>query len=128
MDTLKVKKYWLKESEESLNVAKHLFEKKDYFYSLFFGHLAIEKVLKAIYVVRKGEQAPYIHNLNRLSELADIQLTEEEKITLNRITSFNIEGRYPDEKRSFRKKCTKDFTQRELDKIKEVFKWLKSMT
>jgi HEPN domain-containing protein len=40
--------YWKVEAEESLKVAHHLIEKKDYSYALFFGHLAVEKLLKAL--------------------------------------------------------------------------------
>jgi hypothetical protein len=59
MDPQKVKEFWLEEAEESLSVAWHLFEKTDYSYSLFFGHLAIEKLLKAVFVIKKGEQATF---------------------------------------------------------------------
>lgn len=38
-----------------------------------------------------------------------------------------LEARYPDEKKHFRKKCTEDFTKEMLNKIEEVFQWLKSM-
>ncbi len=127
MNIQKVKKYWLDEAIEALQVAKHLFEKKDYSYALFFGHLSIEKVLKAIYAVKKGEQPPYHHNLLRLAESTGIQLTENQKKKLLKITTFNIESRYPDEKRSFRKRCNENFTTRELNGIEEMFEWLKSM-
>jgi len=30
--------YWKIEADESLKVATHLFDKKDYSYALFFGH------------------------------------------------------------------------------------------
>ena len=59
--------YWIVESAEALEVAGHLFEKKDYSYALFFGHLSVEKMLKAIYVAKTGEHAPQIHNLVRLA-------------------------------------------------------------
>lgn len=127
MDVQKIKDFWMEEATEALQVAWHLFDKKDYSYALFFGHLAIEKLLKAVYVVRKGEQSPYIHNLRRLAEVADIQATEAQKDYLIRITAFHLESRYPDEKRSFRKKCNENFTRRELKQIDEVFEWLKSM-
>jgi len=32
-------KYWLKTADQDWKVANHLFEKKDYSYALFFGHL-----------------------------------------------------------------------------------------
>lgn len=117
--------YWLEEAEEALKVAEHLFEKKDFSYSLFFGHLAVEKFIKAIHVQKRNEHAPQIHNLVRLAEQAGIVLSTEQKETLIIITAFNLESRYPDEKRSFRIKCTKQYTQVELTKIREVIKWLK---
>ena len=41
--------FWLSEADEALTVSDHLVEKKDFSYALFFGHLAIEKILKALY-------------------------------------------------------------------------------
>lgn len=108
-------------------MTKHLFENGDYSYSLFFAHLAIEKMLKAIYVSRKHEHAPFILNLQRLADLSGIQLTHDKKDALIKITTFNLESRYPDEKRSFRKKCTQEFTKKEIEEAEEIFKWLESI-
>ena len=127
MDVQKIKDYWIEEATESLQVTRHLYEKKDYSYSLFFAHLAIEKILKAIYISRKNEHAPHIHNLQRLAELSNIQLSDEQRDALIKITTFNLESRYPDEKRSFRKKCTEEFTKKEIEETEVIFKWLKSI-
>jgi hypothetical protein len=40
---------------------------------------------------------------------------------------FDIEARYPDVKRAFRKKCTAEFSIREMQLIKEIFQWLTSL-
>ncbi len=48
LDIENIISYWMSEAEEALNVTEHLFEKKDYSYALFFGHLAVEKMLKAL--------------------------------------------------------------------------------
>ncbi|MCD6384747.1 HEPN domain-containing protein [Candidatus Sumerlaeota bacterium] len=40
------------------------------------------------------------------------------------ITDFNLEARYPDEKFSFHKKCTREFTETYLKKIEEIKEWL----
>jgi hypothetical protein len=58
--------YWKIEADESLKVATHLFDKKDYSYALFFGHLAVEKILKAIFVQNVSPNVPRTHNLPRL--------------------------------------------------------------
>jgi HEPN domain-containing protein len=123
----KVKTYWFAEAQEALQVADHLMEKEDYSYALFFGHLAVEKLLKALYVIRRKEHAPPIHNLFRLASAAGIELDKMKSNALIRITAFNIEARYPDMKRAFRKKCTAEFSIREMQLIKEIFQWLTSL-
>jgi len=119
--------YWQEEAKEALQVADHLYEKQDYSYALFFGHLAIEKILKALYVARRNEQAPPVHNLVRLAEVAGLAMDSQRKDSLIRITTFNLEARYPDESRNFRKICTEEFTRLELTRIKELFQWLNNM-
>ncbi len=119
--------YWKIEADESLKVATHLFDKKDYSYALFFGHLAVEKILKAIFVQNVSPNVPRTHNLPRLAKAAQVPVTEQQEYDLVRITAFNLEARYPDYKREFRKKCTAEFSTTETQKIKEVFSWLKSM-
>lgn len=60
-------KYWLELAENDLKVMKSLFDLKHYPYSLFVGHLAIEKILKAYYVFQKNKHPPFIHDLTRLA-------------------------------------------------------------
>lgn len=127
IDVENLKTYWLTEAEEALQVADHLVEKEDYSYALFFGHLAVEKLLKALHIVFRGEHAPPIHNLLRLAGSAGLKLDEVKADALIRITGFNIEARYPDVKRAFRKKCTAEFTGNQMNVIKEVSQWLKSL-
>ncbi|MEK6590851.1 MAG: HEPN domain-containing protein [Nitrospinota bacterium] len=124
MDKQKVVQYWLESSEDDWRVAIHLFEKEDYPYALFFGHLTIEKILKAIYVDKLSETPPYTHRLVYLSEKISLMLNEEQLELFETITDFNMEARYPDEKFSFKKRCTKDFTEKYLRKIKEIKEWL----
>jgi HEPN domain-containing protein len=117
-------KYWLDSAEDDWRVAKHLFEKDDYSYCLFFGHLAIEKILKAVYVDRLKDNPPFTHRLVYLAEKASLELTEDKLRILETVTDFNLEARYPDEKFSFKRKCTKKFTQKYLNEIEVMKKWL----
>ena len=123
-----VARYWIEEADEALTILQHLFEKGDYSYALFFGHLAVEKLMKAAYVLKNKEHAPPIHNLPRLARAAGVWLSPERREQLVRITSFNIEARYPDLKRSFRYKCTREFTAEQIDGIQDVMKWLRKTT
>ena len=94
--------------------------------ALFFGHLAIEKVLKALYALRLKEHAPPIHNLLRLAKAIGLNLDDERTEALLRIAAFNIEARYPDVKRDFRRMCTPEYTERQMALIRELFEWLRS--
>ena len=116
--------YWIKSAENDWRVAGHLFEKEDYPYALFFGHLTIEKLLKVIYVNKFDEPPPYTHRLTYLAEKIELEISTERQELLEIITDFNLESRYPDEKFSFHKKCNKEFTQTNLKKIEEIREWL----
>jgi HEPN domain-containing protein len=124
VDIVAIRDYWEAEAKDDLKVAEHLFEKGDYSYCLFFGHLAIEKLLKAIFVAKNKKHAPPIHNLVRLARKAHVEIDKESVDNLATITSFNIEARYPDMKRSFREKCNEEYTRHQFNKIKEIFAWL----
>ncbi len=117
-------KYWLKSAKQDWTVASHLFEKKDYSYALFFGHLTIEKILKAIYVDKHDSTPPFSHNLVYLSEKADLDLNDNDLELLEEVSDFNLEARYPDDKFAFYQKCTQTFTERKLDQIGRIKKWL----
>jgi HEPN domain-containing protein len=53
MNVKKTIEYWTRSAEYDLEVADSLFKNEKYHYALFFGHLAIEKILKGIFVKRK---------------------------------------------------------------------------
>lgn len=116
--------YWIKSAEKDWMVAGHLFETEDYPYALFFGHLTIEKLLKAIFVSKVDEPPPFTHRLTYLAEKTVIDISPERMELLEIITDFNLEARYPDEKFSFHKKCTKEFTETNLKKIEGIREWL----
>lgn len=116
--------YWLKTAEQDWKVANHLFEKGDYSYALFFGHLTVEKILKAIYVDKQNETPPFSHNLVYLSEKSGLELHDDNLELLEEISDYNLEARYPDDKLSFFSKCTIEFTENKLKQIEEVRKWL----
>ena len=116
--------YWVKSSGKDWKAANHLFEKGDYAYALFFGHLTIEKLLKAIFVQRFNEVPPYTHRLVFLAEKIGLDMSSERLELLEVITDFHLEARYPDEKFSFFKKCTKEFTDEHFKKVGGLRRWL----
>lgn len=117
-------KYWLITSEKDWEVARHLVEKGDLSYALFFGHLSIEKICKAVFVDRHDTTPPFSHNLVYLSEKCGLELNEYYIELLEEISDFNLEARYPDHKLSFIKKCTVEFTKIKMAQIEEIKIWL----
>ncbi|AEE91052.1 HEPN domain protein [Tepidanaerobacter acetatoxydans Re1] len=124
MDKDTIINYWVDTSNRDYQTMLNLYKSKDYHWSLFIGHLVIEKLLKGIYVKNVDDNPPRIHDLLRLAEKAKINTTEEQKDTLDLITTFNINARYPDYNQSFYKKCDHEFTTNNIEKIKELRKWL----
>jgi len=119
--------YWLTTAASDLEVAEHLFEKGDYHYCLFFGHLVLEKTLKALFVKNVSSNPPFKHSLPMLAEKGQLQLTQKQETFLEEVTDFNLEARYPDFKFSFYKKCNKEFTEQYFNQIKEFYQWLKTL-
>jgi HEPN domain-containing protein len=127
IDVEKIVKYWIDTSDEDFQTMLSLFESKSYGWALFLGHISIEKLLKAIYVKKNKQHAPFLHNLYRLAELSEISLTDEQSDWLDKITSFNLNARYDDYKREFYSLCTPDFTNEWIGKIKTLQLWIKQM-
>ncbi len=120
-------KYWIESADHDLDTSNTLFEAGKYDWSLFVGHLVLEKLLKAVYVQNNDNKIPpKLHNLVRLAEISKIGLDEDQKMMLDKINDFNIEVRYPEYKNEFYKLCTKEFAEENVNKIKELYRWIKS--
>jgi HEPN domain-containing protein len=117
--------YWLTQSDSDLLAAESMLEKGHYTWSLFIGHLVLEKILKAIYVREHQKMAPRIHDLVKLAKSTSMNLSDEQLVFLSEVSDFNMEGRYPDEKNQFTVKCNKEFATNYLRRIKEMRSWLK---
>ena len=127
METKDLINYWIKTSDNDYNAMLNLFNSKDYHWSLFIGHLVIEKLLKAIYVKKVDNNPPRTHDLLRLAERVGLDTTDEQKDALDLITTFNINVRYPDYKQIFYNKCDFDYAIKNIEKIKELRTWLLSV-
>ena len=126
-DTDKIIKYWLDSSEEDFETMITLYENKRYSWSLFIGHLMIEKLLKSLYVKLNNDYPPYIHNLLRLAEKCNLDLNDKQQSFLVTVTAFNINARYDDYKMSFQKKCTPEFTTIWIKQLKDQRLWIKAL-
>jgi len=113
--------YWKNMAERDWLAVNSLFETKNYVQALFFGHLVIEKLLKAVWVKDNVENTPPLaHNLEYLYNQTNLEFPANLADELGIINSWNIEGRYQDYKDKFYKKCTREYTSEKIKSTNEL--------
>lgn len=126
--TVNVKKlstYWKEEANYSWEVAQSLWEKRKYPECLFFGHLTLEKILKAIIIIHSQDHAPPLHDLVKLAQKTGLIFNREQLQDLADCSDFYLAGRYDEDKMEFRKKCTHEFAAPYFKLIERYYVWLK---
>jgi len=104
--------YWLQTAEDNISTAQSMLLSGHYDWSLFVGHLALEKVLKALVVKHTETTPPKIHDLVKLSRLANVTLSKEQEEYLFVVNTFNLEARYPEYLREMNKNVTKEVAEK----------------
>jgi HEPN domain-containing protein len=120
----KIAEYWHKTAEHDYKTMLGLFRIKRYSDCLFFGHIVLEKILKAHVVKNIKEEAPKTHDLVMLAKLAKLELPLEDIEYLKVVNRFNMRTRYPDVKFNFYKLCTREYASENLNEIKKIYKTL----
>lgn len=121
-------KYWIESADLDFRAMDSLFSNSHYVWALFIGHLVIEKLLKACYAKNVDREIPYTHDLLKIAEKSGLELTNDQKLFLDEVTTFNMRARYPDYKKKFYKKATGEFSGQYIVKIKEFREWLLKRT
>ncbi|MBI1939064.1 MAG: HEPN domain-containing protein [Ignavibacteriales bacterium] len=117
--------YWLTQAEDDWEVVNTLFEGKKYLQSLFFAHLVIEKICKALWIKHNDTNVPpKTHNLNLLLSQTPLTLSDEQNEFLLNLNRFQLEGRYPEHITKMKQICNYDFTNEIIAKTKEIKLWL----
>jgi len=113
--------YWINTAEKDWTSVDILFKGKQYLQSLFWAHLVLEKLAKALWVKNHEENIPpKIHNIVFLLEQSNVNLGEEMMNFVKKFNEFQLSGRYPDYTNNLYKRCTKEFTYEQLKKVKEI--------
>ena len=115
---------WYDSAFNDYKIALDLIKLKHYHYGLFLCHLTIEKLLKGL-IVQSGKEILLIHDLVRLTEMANLKLSKKYIEWLEEITKFHIAGRYAEIKLEFYQKSTLEYTNRWLKNTKGLIEWLK---
>jgi HEPN domain-containing protein len=117
--------FWKESAREDWETAIVLKNNKRYGFCLFSLHLVIEKLLKAIWIKESIDNTPpRIHDLVRLCEECNLNLSLEQLDFLATVNSWNIRGRYPDYTRSLHQSATPDYLELQFTKINTLKQWL----
>lgn len=124
-DINKTLNHWIDTSNKDFVTMLNLYNSKDYHWSLFIGHIVLERLLKACVVKKTHNHAPFIHDLTKLASISGLKFSDEQLDWFDTISTFNINARYDSYKEAFYKKCTFEFTTEWINKIKILQSWIK---
>jgi len=125
MDREEITQFWIRAADRDYKTMNLLFKQKDYAWSLFLGHLVLEKLLKAFYIKSVDIKVPLIHDLLRIADKANLEMSADQRDFLDIVSQFNIRVRYDDYKLKFHKTCNKSYAEKYIHEIKAFRKWLK---
>jgi len=113
--------YWAKQVDEDFDCANVLYRANHFAQSLFWAHLALEKLTKALWIKKNdGNTPPFVHNLLRLIIQTNEYFSEEQLQFINEMNTFQIKGRYPDYAESLERTITKEICKEYLAETKKM--------
>ena len=118
--------YWLRIAEKDRDMITYLMEGKRYVQALFFGHLYLEKIAKALWIKNNAENVPpKTHNLLKIIKESYLNLADDDQTFLIKLNQYQIESRYPEDIDKLYKITDKELTEEYLNKITQIEKCLR---
>lgn len=118
-------KNWLDSARYDLETAQHMYKSGRYIYTIFFCHLALEKILKAKAQEVTGKLPPKTHNLRYLLNLSTLEVPEDILEFLSKLSDVSIPTRYPEDFTKLLDAYDKRKVSEYKDKTKEAFEWIR---
>lgn len=113
--------YWAKQVDVDFDCANVLYQPNHFAQALFWAHLALEKLTKALWIKKnEGNTPPFVHNLLRLITQTDEYFSEEQLQFINEMNTFQIRGRYPDYAENLEKTISKEIWEEYLTETKKM--------
>ena len=113
--------HWMDTAEEDWITVDVLMKQKRYLHCLFWAHLVIEKLAKALWIKNNVENVPpKTHNIPWLLEQANVDLGDETIAFLRDYNKYQLSTRYPEYIENLYKTCTKSVTEHKLETVKDI--------
>lgn len=117
--------YWFDQANDDWEAVHTLLQGKKYLQALFFAHLVIEKLCKAIWIKHNETNVPpKTHNLLHIISQTPVKLSEAQSEFMLNLNRFQLEGRYPEYISQMRKICNESFTSAMIKNVNELRLWL----
>lgn len=120
--------YWLDIAEYDLETAQALLATRRWLYVGFMCHQVVEKAIKAYWCATKPEDPPYSHNLLNLVQSSNLvrEITDDQRLFIQRIMPLNIEARYPEYKERLLKQLSPQVCRQIIDDTINFLQWIKN--
>jgi len=113
--------YWTKQVDEDFDCAEVLYQANHFAQSLFWAHLTLEKLSKALWIkTNAGNTPPFVHNLLRLITLTNESFNDEQLQFFTEMNMFQTKGRYPDYAENLEETVTQGICEEYLNKTREM--------
>lgn len=118
--------YWLDIAAYDIETAEAMYQTKRWLYVAFMCHQAIEKTLKAYWCGTREDDSPYTHNHMRLAEGCGLyeKMSDDQKDLLDKVTNYNIEARYPEDKDDLYRRLSQQACRQIIDETKQLIQWI----
>jgi HEPN domain-containing protein len=127
MDVEKHVRYWSEGAQQDLCVSEDLLGQGHCEWSLFIGHLVLEKDLKALYCLVNAQVPPKTHNLALLAGMCRLQLDEPKERFLRVVNTFQTQVRCPTPTSDCAAQFSREFAEDTIRRIKDFHEWLRSL-
>ncbi|MFA5781586.1 MAG: HEPN domain-containing protein [Bacteroidales bacterium] len=117
--------YWTEQALDDWEAVDTLFRGKKYLQSLFYTHLVIEKLCKALWIkYNETNIPPKTHNLIYILSQTTIVLPEDKSELMLNLNRFQLEGRYPEYITKMLNICNEKFTKEKIEQANHLRLWL----
>ena len=117
--------YWVDQATDDWEAVDTLVQGRKYLQALFFAHLVIEKLCKAIWIKHNEMNVPpKTHNLLHIISQTPVILSDAQSEFMLNLNRFQLEGRYPEYISQMRNICNEAFTRTMIENVNKLRLWL----
>lgn len=129
MDNHEKYAHWEDIAQYDLETAKAMLSSGRFLYVVFMCQQSIEKIIKGLFVLHKGEEAPRTHNINLIfknlfegSTFNDVIARQSEYAPFFiQLHAYYISERYPTYREKLSNTVNRELAEEVLEKTEEVF-------